>query len=165
VNLQYTFGVLKYVVLIILALVLIYFFYPRGDDTREIEKIFNEITDAAGKKDLDAITEHFSIQYKDEYGAGYPAVKKIIGNVFEKYDDIDASYQALRVIFSKNEYGEKEASANCSVVVTGYKSGVPYHLVGSADMSDNITVTLKKSGLGGWKITEVEGLDTGDSDY
>jgi hypothetical protein len=158
--------VLRYVVsLIVTALILIYFFYPRGDDTGEIEKMFNEMTVAAGKKDLDTVTGHFSIEYKDEYGAGYPAVKKIIGNVFEKYDRIDASYSELRVVFRKNEYGEKEASANCDVRVTGYIAGVPYHLIGSADTPDNITVTLEKSALSGWKITSVEGLDTKDSGY
>jgi hypothetical protein len=153
------------ILLIVLAVVLIYFFYPRGDDTREIEAMFNKITDAAGKKDPDAITKYFSVQYRDEYGAGYPAVKKIIGSVLEKYDRVDASYSELQVVFRKNEYGEKEASANCNILVTGYKSGVPYHLVGTADSPGNITVTLKKSGLGGWKITGVEGLDAANSDY
>lgn len=157
---------LRYVVpLIVAAVILIYFFYPRGDDTREMEKIFNEITDAARKKDLNAITEHFSIQYKDESGAGYTAVKKIIGNVLDKYDRIDVTYSELHVVTRNNEHGEKEASANCNVLVTGYKSGVPYQLVGSVDSSDNITVTLKKSGLGGWKITEVAGIDAADSEY
>jgi hypothetical protein len=37
-------------------------------------------------------------------------------------------------------------------------------LIGSDGFPDNVTVTLKKSGIGGWKITAVEGIDSPD-DY
>lgn len=155
----------KYILLlIIVTVVLIYFFFPRGDDAGRIEAVFNEIRDAAGKKDAEGVTGHFSLQYKDEYGAGYPVVKSIITKALEKYDSIQASYSGLTAVFSENEYGEKEAAANVDVLVTGFKSGVPYKLIGSEESPDNITVTLKKSGIGGWKITGVEGLDTPD-DY
>lgn len=153
----------KYILLlIILTVALIYFFFPRGDDAGRIEAVFNEIRDAAGKKDAEGVTGHFSLQYKDEYGAGYPVVKSIISKAFEKYDGIQASYSGLTAVFSENEYGEKEAAANVDVLVTGFKSGVPYNLIGSEGSPDNITVTLKKSGISGWKITGVEGLDTPD---
>lgn len=155
----------KYILLLIaLAIVLIYLFFPRGDDAGQIEAVFNEISDAAGKKDAEGVTGHFSLQYKDEYGAGYPVVKSIITKAFERYDSIQASYSGLSAVFSENEYGEKEAAANVDVLVTGFKSGVPYKLIGSEGSPDNITVTLKKSGISGWKITGVEGLDTPD-DY
>lgn len=155
----------KYILLLIaLAVVLIYLFFPRGDDAGEIEAVFNEIRDAAGKKDAEGVTGHFSLQYKDEYGAGYPFVKSIITKALEKYDSIDASYSGLSAVFGENEYGEKEAAANADVLVTGFKSGIPYILIGSGGSPDNITVTLKKSGISGWKIIEVEGLDTPD-DY
>lgn len=155
----------KYILLLIaLAVVLIYLFFPRGDDAGQIEAVFNEIRDAAGKKDAEGVTGHFSLQYKDEYGAGYPVVKNIIGNTFQKYDEIRALYSGLSAVFGENEYGEKEAAANVDVLVTGFKSGIPYVLIGSGGSPDNITVTLKKSGISGWKIMEVEGLDTPD-DY
>jgi hypothetical protein len=88
----------------------------------------------------------------------------IITKALEKYDRIQASYSGLSAVFSENEYGEKEAAANVDVLVTEFKSGVPYKLIGSEGSPDNITVTLKKSGISGWKITGVEGLDTPD-DY
>ena len=155
----------KYILLLIaLAVVLIYLFFPRGDDAGQIEAVFNEIRDAAGKKDAEGVTEHFSLQYKDEYGAGYPAVKGIIRNAFQEYDGIQASYSGLSAVFGENEYGEKEAAANVDILVTGFKSGIPYILIGSEGSPDNITVTLKKSGISGWKIAGVEGLDTPD-DY
>ena len=151
--------------LIILALILIFYFLPRGDDAGEIEAVFDEIVEAAGKKDYEGIMEHFSVQYKDEYGAGYPVVKNIIIKVFEKYDSVEASYSGLSVVINKNEYGEKEAAANTDVEVTGYKSGIPDKLIGDNESSDNITVTLRKSGLGGWKIIRVEGLDNPEDYY
>jgi len=155
----------KYIPLLIaLAVVLIYLFFPRGDDAGQIEAVFNEIRDAAGNKDTEGVTEHFSLQYKDEYGAGYPAVKGIIRNAFQEYDGIQASYSGLSAVFGENEYGEKEAAANVDILVTGFKSGIPYILIGSEGSPDNITVTLKKSGISGWKIAGVEGLDTPD-DY
>jgi hypothetical protein len=81
----------KYILLLIaLAIVLIYFFFPRGDDAGQIEAVFNEIRDAAGKKDAEGVTGHFSLQYKDEYGAGYPVVKSIITKAFQEYDGIQA---------------------------------------------------------------------------
>ena len=150
--------------LIILALVLILYFFPRGDDSGEIKALFDEVIEAAGNRDYEGITGHFSVQYKDEYGAGYPVVKNIIIKVFEKYDSVEASYSGLSVVINKNEYGEKEAAANMDVEVTGYKSGIPDKLIGNSESPDNITVTLRKSGLGGWKITRVEGLDDRD-DY
>jgi hypothetical protein len=150
----------KYLLLLIAAaLILLYLFFPRGDDPREIESVFNELRDAAEKKDTDGVTEHFSLHYKDEYGASYHVVKNVIGNAFRKYDGIRVSYSGLSVLFSENESGEKEAAANLDVIVTGRSSGMFYDLIGSEGSPDNITVTLKKSGLGGWKITRVEGLD------
>lgn len=154
----------KYLLLLIAAaLVLLYLFFPRGDEPREIEAVFDEMKEAASNKDTDGVAEHFSMQYKDEYGATYHVVKKVIGNVFRKYDSIRVSYSGLSVVFSENESGEKEATANLDVTVTGYSSGMSYDLIGSEDSPDNVTVTLEKSGLGGWKITGVEGLDAQES--
>lgn len=150
---------MRYLLIFIAAAILIYFFFPRGEDAGEIESLFNEIKGAAEKKDTEGVTGHFSLQYKDEYGAGYPVVKNIIAKVFERYDRIEASYSGLSAVFGENEHGDKEAAVNTDVLVTGFKSGIPYALIGSGGSPDNVTVTLVKSGLGVWKITGVEGLD------
>jgi hypothetical protein len=155
----------KYLLIpVVAALAIIYFFFPRGDDTGEIEAVFSEMIVATGKKDTDGVTGHFSLKYKDEYGASYPVVKNIISKAFEKYDRIEVSYSGISAVFGENEYGEKEAAANLDLLVTGYESGMPHTLIGSGGSPDNITVTLEKSGFGGWKITGVEGVDTPD-DY
>jgi len=156
--------VYRYLLLLIaVTLVLLYLFYPRGDDPREIKAVFDEMREAAANRDSEGAAEHFSLQYKDEYGASYPVVKNVIENAFRKYDSVGVSYSDLSVVFSKNESGEKEASANLDVTVTGQSSGIFYDLIGSEGSPDNVTVTLKKSALGGWKITGVQGLDEQDS--
>jgi hypothetical protein len=38
-----------------------------------------------------------------------------------------------------------------------------YDLIGSEGSPDNITVTFRKSDLGGWKIVRVEGIRDQDS--
>ncbi|HVY54320.1 MAG TPA: hypothetical protein VHC46_01035 [Thermodesulfobacteriota bacterium] len=154
----------RYLILLIaVVLALVYFLYPRGDDTSEIRAVFDRMKEAASNKDTEAAAEHFSLQYKDEYGASYPIVKNAIENTFRKYDNIEVSYSGLSVIFSDTESGEKEAVANLDVTVTAKSSGMPYDLIGSEGSPDNVTVTLRKSGLGGWKITGVEGLDEQDN--
>lgn len=150
-------------ILIVVALVILFIYFPRGDDPEEIEAVFDEMKEAAENKDADAAAEYFSLQYKDEYGATYHVLKKVIENTFRKYDSIRVSYSGLSVIFSENESGDKEASANLDVIVTGQSSGMSRDLIGSEESPDNITVTLEKSGLGGWKIMGVEGIDERDS--
>lgn len=156
----------RYIIpLIIIIALLIYFFYPGGVDTSEIESVLNGMKDSAEHNDPGEITEQFSINYRDEYGATYPVVKKIIKEAFERYDGIEPSYSGLSVSVSENEEGDMEAAANMDVSVRGIKSGAPRYLIGTADSPDNITVTLKKSPLGGWKIMKVEGIDKADGLY
>lgn len=149
--------------LIVFALVLLFVFYPRGDDPQEIEAVFDGMKEAAENKDAEAAAEYFSLQYKDEYGATYHVAKKVIENTFRKYDSIRVSYSGLSVIFSEDGSGEKEASASLDVIVSGQSSGMSRDLIGSEESPDNITVTLEKSGLGGWKITGVEAIDERNS--
>lgn len=156
----------RYVIpLIIIVALIIYFYFPGGDDTSEIEAVFNSIIESAGEKNLEGVTEHFSIHYKDEHGATYPFVKKIIQNAFEKYDGLQGSYSDLSATIGENENGEKEAAANLDIIVKGINSGESHNLIGSDGSPENITVMLKKSSFGGWKITEIEGLETADYNY
>ncbi|MBI2485846.1 MAG: hypothetical protein HYW01_02600 [Deltaproteobacteria bacterium] len=148
----------KYVILIIIAVVLAYLFFPSGDDTREIEAVFIKAMEAGEKKDLDGVMEPFSINYRDEYGATYPVVKNVLKNFFDKFDDFKGNFSALTVSINETE-GEKQAVANLDVYVLGMKFGIPTSILGDADSPQNLTITLKKSGLGVWKIIKVEGLD------
>jgi hypothetical protein len=149
----------KYVILIIIAVGLAYLFFPSGDDTREIEAVFIKATEAGEKKDLDGVMEPFSISYRDGYGATYPVVKNVVKNFFDKFDGFEGNFSALAVSINETEQGEKQAVANLDVYILGMKFGIPTSILGDADSPQNLTITLKKSGLGGWKIIKVEGLD------
>ena len=149
----------KYVILIIIAVGLAYLFFPSGDDTREIEAVFIKATEAGEKKDLDGVMEPFSISYRDGYGATYPVVKNVVKNFFDKFDGFEGNFSALAVSINETEEGGKRAIANLDVSVSGINSGIPVSILGTEDSPQNLTVTLKKSGLGSWKIIKVAGVE------
>ena len=156
----------RYIIpLIIVIALLIYFFYPGDVDTVEIEGTIEDIIASARNNDTEGFIDHFSINYKDEYGVTYPAVKQMIKNAVEKYDKFEADYSGLSVLMSKNEEVENEASAKVDITLRGVKSGVSHNLIGDPDSPDNIIITLKKSPLTGWKITKVEGIDKAEGGY
>ena len=150
----------KYIVLaIIISGILIYFFLQSGDDPSEIEAVFNEAIDAGKRKDLGGVMEHFSINYRDDYGITYPVVKNIVKNFFERFDGFEADYSNLIASINESEKGDKQASANLNARVSGIRNGIPVPILGDVDTPQNITVTLVKSKLGGWKIVKVEGIE------
>ncbi|HEX3033596.1 MAG TPA: hypothetical protein VHT73_00480 [Thermodesulfobacteriota bacterium] len=150
----------KYIVLTIIILgILIYSFLQSGDDPSEIEAVFNEVIDSGKKKDLGGVMEHFSINYRDDYGITYPVVKNIVKNFFKRFDGFEADYSNLVVSINENEEGEKQAVANLDVQVSGIRNGIPVPILGDEDTQQNITVTLIKSKLLGWKIVKVEGIE------
>ena len=150
----------KYLVLAIVILGLfIYLFLWSGDDPSEIGAVFNDVIEAGKKKDLDGMMDHFSINYRDDYGATYPIVKNVVKNFFERFDGFDADYSSLAVSINDSENGEKEAVANLDVWVSGIRNGIPVPLLGDEDTPQNVTVTLVKSKFGGWKIVKVEGVE------
>lgn len=159
-----TLHIVKYIIpILILGVLLIYFIYTGGDETSEIEAVFNEIIDSSRNKDLEGVTEQFSLHYKDEYGASYPVLKNIIENTFEKFDSVDGSYGNVSVSLGEDENGEQLAYANVDVKARGTRAGIPQTLLGIDDTPDNITVILKKSTFGGWKIIKIEGIDAADN--
>lgn len=150
----------RYIIpLIIVAALLVYFFYPGDVDTVEIEGTIKDLVASARHKDQEGFIEHFSIHYKDEYGATYPTLKQVIKKAFDKYQSFEADYSDLSVVMSKNEEGHHEASAKVYITITGVNAGVSHHLIGDPDSPDDIVITLKKTPLRGWKITKVEGID------
>lgn len=145
--------------LAVIVLLIIYFFVTGGDDTSEIERVFDGMIESAREKDQEGLLGHFSIHYQDEHGYNYLVIKKVIENAFQEYDSLDGSYGDISVTFSEDENGEKLAHTKVGVRASGVKGGIPETLLGSEDSFDDVVVTLKKSAFGGWKIIEVEGVD------
>ena len=143
--------------LIVLVVLILIFFYPSGDDTREIESTIDEIMTAGKKKDLDVLMDHFSIHYRDENGATYPVVKGIVTNFFSIYEGFNCNYSDLNV--SINDSGDEQlAVASLDFYVSGIKNGKSFPIIGSELSPENIIVTLEKTTLGAWKIKEIEGV-------
>ncbi len=144
---------------IILGVLLIYFIFSGGDDTSEIEAVFNEIIESVKEKDEQGVLEHFSIHYQDEQGYNYLVIKRIIENAFSRFDTLDGSFDNISVSLGEDENGDKLAHTKVGVKATGVKGGIPETLLGSDDSHDEIMVTLKKASFGKWKIIEIEGVD------
>ncbi|HWP93635.1 MAG TPA: hypothetical protein VNN20_15695 [Thermodesulfobacteriota bacterium] len=156
----------KYLIFIaVVAVILTYLFYPSGDDTREVAALLDQALESGKKKDLDGVMMHFSLNYRDEYGASYPVVKNIVKTYFDKFDSFDGKYSRLKASINETEGGEKQGVANLDIQVWGMKSGIPTPILGDLDSSSNITVTLKKSRLSGWKIVKVEGLEEAGGEF
>lgn len=151
---------MRYIVpAIVLGTLLIYFIFTGGDETAEIEAVFNNIIESAREKDEEGVLENFSIHYRDEHGYNYLVIKKIIGNAFSRFDSLDGSYGDISVSLSEDENGEMLAYTKVGVKAQGVKGGIPETLLGSDGSYDDIMVTLKKSSFGKWKIIEIEGVN------
>jgi len=150
--------------IIIVAAFIIIFFLPDGDDTSEIESVFNQVIKAGEEKNFDGVMDHISLHYRDEYGATYPVVKNIVKRYFENYDRFDGAYSDLEVSFNESDQ-DVNALANLDVYVTGLRRGKSIVILGSEEGPDNITVTLEKSILGDWKIKSVDGINIEEIGY
>ncbi len=156
----------KYLIGAVIVLALLgYMFFRSSDDTSQIEALFNEMIEAAANKDPEAITDKFSLHYKDDNGASYPVIKNIIKKAFEKFDTVGGSYENIFVTLSESADGKAVAVANIDIEAFATKSGVTQSLMGRDGDPDNITVTLEKSTLGGWKITKIEGVENIEDRY
>ena len=151
--------VMKKIVLsvIVLVVLILLFYLPSGDDTREIESTIDEIMMAGRKKDLDGVMDHFSVHYRDENGATYPVVKSVIMNFFSNYEGFDCNYSNLKVSINDSDE-EQVAVASLEFYVSGIKAGGLFPIIGSESLPENIIVTLEKTTLGAWKIKEIEGV-------
>jgi hypothetical protein len=147
----------RYIVLIIAIAILVYLFLPSRDDSREIEAVIHDAIEAGKKKDLDGVMEHLSVEYRDDYGTTYPVIKNVVKNLFGRFDTFDGKYFDLKVSINETEEGEKRAVANFDIYISGINSGTAFAILRSEDSPKNLTVTLKKSKLTGWKIIKVEG--------
>jgi len=137
-----------------------FFLWPSSDDPSEIEKVLNKMITAGEGRSSEGVTEHASFDYRDDYGASYFVVKKIVQTVFEKFDNFETTYNKLSVTMNETEDGNKIAIANLNMNIKGYKSNIPINILRKDDSFENITLTFKKSKLGEWKVIKSDGLDS-----
>ncbi|NIT13158.1 MAG: hypothetical protein GTN99_02615 [Candidatus Dadabacteria bacterium] len=150
-------------ILALVALIIIgaaaFFLWPASDDPAEIEKVLKKMIAAGQAGTFEGVTEHVSFDYRDDYGVTYFAVKNIVQNVFEKFDNFETKYDSLAVTMSEAEDGSKTAIANLNINIKGKKSNINHDILGKDSRFENITLTFKKSKLGEWKLIKSEGLD------
>lgn len=154
----------KIIPIVAIIILILAFFLLRGrEDSEFFESYFNEMIETGKAKEPDGFMDNFSLQYKDDYGANYIYIKQIVKNYFEKYDEFESVFENLIVSTSEDEFGDKIAEVNMDLFVTGFRDGIPVEIVGESGHLENITVALKKSTLGGWKITTIDGIDKAEN--
>jgi len=155
---------MKYIIpILLIGVLLFYFFLPASndkDDSGKIEILLNNLIESGERKDLNVVMEYFSHDYKDASGRTYPVIKNIIKNAFDRFDDLEGGYSDLIVSTRENGNGEKETTANLNIWVKGIRASTPYALIGTQENPRNVNIVFESFMLGGWKILNVEGLDS-----
>lgn len=150
-------------ILITAIALLILFLLFRGTGNRDAEYFKSYISDmknAGEQKDFEEFTDFFSAHYRDSAGLNYIYLKNIIRKQFEKYEKFDAEYSDVTVSDLYSDEAENSfVDINLDVTVTGIRNGIPVELIGVTGNPDNITLTLRKSFIGQWKVVRVEGVD------
>jgi len=146
------------IVLIILAIAYLIFSGGKNDD-KYFNKYFSAMIESGETKEADKFMDNFSLRYHDENGFNYIAIKNIVKNLFEKFEDIEASFSNLTSSISKDGDGKEIAVVNIDVNTVVINGGIKSDLLGVRNTPENITIYLEKSTFGSWKIFKVEGLE------
>ncbi len=159
---------MKKLVLFALVLLLAFYFYNQsGDnDPAYFESYISGMAKAGENKDFESFIGFFSSHYRDEYGINYIYLKNIVKSRFEKYERFEASYYDLKV---SDPYRDDQENTlidiNMDVHVKGSREGIPVDIIGETGSADNLTLTLRKTFLGEWKITSVKGVEDKGFDH
>jgi len=153
----------KILIFALIIIALAWFFFSGGEsDDEYFNNYFQNMVKAGEEKDVDKFMDNFSIQYHDDYGLNYIVLKKIVKNVFEKYENIDGEISELGSSITKDEDGTETAVVNMDVRATADNNSIQTGILGLNDTPENITVYLEKTTFGSWQIVSVEGIENGE---
>jgi|GEM_PF-3899000 len=145
---------IKLVVLIIIAVIVAYvlFSYFFGSDKDKIKDIIFELQESIMRESMDGTFSDVSLQYQDESGIKYLPARFIMSKFFEHTDQINIRIPDIRITVQ-----DDEATAEISVILTGYSSGKNHYILGEPDNPVLIDIGLEK-GLTGWKIHSTKNI-------
>jgi len=159
-NRRLVIGLLSVLVLILV----VYLLWP--SDEARIRKLFKEGASAVESKDLDDVMSKVSFAYRDEYGATYLYLKKILKREFDRLSDIQVEYEALKVeIVKKGGLAGEQPSSDTPdiamaemdirvVATAGTETG---YIVGDVKTPVHMKFTLEKERMR-WLIVKAEGI-------
>lgn len=151
----------KFILVFTIAIItLLILFCGKKESPEHFEKLINNMIETANEKDIEDFMDFFSTKYKDEYGANYLLIKKIVETHFERYERFEVAYEDLSVFIFEDEQKQKTAKVDLEIIVTGVKNGIlSKEIIGSSGHFDYINLTFRKSGINNWKIVKIEGLN------
>ncbi len=134
----------------VLCLISIYVLYPT--DERRIIRIINNSEDAIVEKNIDKLMEYVSYNYRDDYGASYIQIKKILQTVLSRLNDIKIERNITKISVRENFAG-----AELDVRVIASEGEHRGYIIGDAGQAAAIKIFFEKSSYK-WLITKVEGV-------
>jgi len=153
---------MKYIIaLVIIAVLLLYFFLPAGEDkdaAGKIETVLNNLIKSGERKDLNVVMEYFSPDYIDSSGRTILVVRDIIQSAFDRFESIEGSYSNLIVSTIEVQSGDTKTIANIDIWISGNNTGTVYKLIGTKDNPQNVDIVFESLMLGGWKIISIENI-------
>ncbi len=142
--------IIVFLTLSVLCLISIYVLYPT--DERRIIRIINNSEDAIVEKNIDKLMEYVSYNYRDDYGASYIQIKKILQTVLSRLNDIKIERNITKISVRENFAG-----AELDVRVIASEGEHRGYIIGDAGQAAAIKIFFEKSSYK-WLITKVEGV-------
>lgn len=133
-------------VVLILTPVLVWVFWP--SDAARIRKLVGSASAAAEARDIDALMSVVSLQYADEHGLSYLALKQILEREFKRFTRIKVDYSDLLV-----EVRGETASATMDIKITATVEGQePRVILGGGESRAVLHLKLAKGTADRWTV-------------
>ena len=128
-------------------------------DKALITKLVEKGRKACETKNADAILGVMSMDYRDNNGMTYIVARKILENVFTKYDDIKITVRGLKVEVDDDEKGATATfSARAEATVLRTKGNPENFPVREVESVDGVKLHLTKMPTG-WRVISMEGVN------
>ena len=134
----------------VLCLISIYILYPT--DEKRIISVINKSEDAVADKNIDKLMEYVSYNYRDDYGASYIQIKKILQTVLSRLNDIKIERTITKISLREN-FAETELDVRV-IASEGENRG---YIIGDPGQAAAIKIFFEKSSYK-WLIIKVEGV-------
>ena len=142
--------IIVFLTLSVLCLISIYILYPT--DEKRIISIINKSEDALVEKNINELMEYISYNYRDDYGASYIQIKKILQTVLRRLNDIKIERNIIKISLREN-FAEAELDVRV-IASEGENRG---YIIGDAGQAAAIKIFFEKSSYK-WLIIKVEGV-------
>ncbi len=126
-----------------------------GDDEARIREVIHEMETAAEAKNVPAIMEHFSRDYKDDSGNNKFIINQLVKRSLAGVDEFQVEIKDVDVMVA----GER-AWTTVTIVSQATRRGKIISPFGTEQDPEQPRVTFERTATGDWLIIKVEGVDS-----